>query len=134
MDASDLTNRSVTVVGPWSIPVSKKKNFTPNLNSYRNAHHMVLAKAKREYAKIIKEQLKDVEPFERIQVTLTAYPPTARAFDPDNMAPHIKFTLDAIVDMRVIEDDNYKFVVRTIHEVGGIDKENPRVEIKIEEV
>ena len=132
MDTSE--SRKVVLHGPWSIAVSKKKNFIPNLNQYRNTHPMVLAKAKREYAKLIREQLKDVEPFKRVQVTLIAYPPTARSFDPDNMAPHMKFALDAIVDMGVLEDDNYKIVIRTIHEVGGIDRENPRVEFIIEEL
>ena len=126
--------RKLVIVGPWSIQVSKKKNFSPNLNQYRNAHHFTLSKAKREYARFIKEQLSDIEPMKRVMVTLIAYPPTGRNFDNDNLAPHMKFCLDAIVTSGVLEDDNYRIVVETRHRVGGIDKENPRVEFHIEEV
>lgn len=133
MDVSDST-RNFTVVAPWTVPVSKNRSFSPNLNQYRNAHYQVLAKAKREYAKLISDQLKGIEPFKKVMVTLIAYPPTARDFDNDNLAPHMKFALDAIVRHGILEDDNYKIVVETRHRVGAIDKENPRVEFLIEEV
>lgn len=129
-----MKRENLVITAPWTIPVSKKRNFSPNLNQYRNAHYQVLAKAKREYAKAIQDQLVNIEPFEKVMVTLVAYPPTARDFDNDNLAPHMKFALDAIVHNRILEDDNYRIVVETRHKVGGIDKENPRVVFIIEEV
>lgn len=126
--------RKLVLQGPWSVKVSKKRNFSPNLNQYRNAHHFTLSKAKREYAKEIKEQLSGIEPMNKVVVTLVAYPPTARDFDNDNLAPHMKFCLDAVVTSGILEDDNYRIVVETRHRVGAIDKENPRVEFHIEEV
>lgn len=127
-------SKSVTIVAPWKIPVSKKKDFYPNLNQYRNAHYQVLSKAKRVYAASLTDQLKDIEPLKKVVVTLIAYPPTARSFDNDNLAPHMKFGLDAIVRAGILSDDNYNIVVETRHKVGGIDKENPRVIFLLEEV
>lgn len=122
------------VVGPWYIPISKKKNFIPNLNQYRNTHYLILSKAKNVYAEMIKEQLENIEPFRKIKITLIAYPPTKRLFDLDNLAPHMKFFLDALVSKKIIEDDNYNYVVKTIHEFGCVDKINPRIEFIIGEV
>ena len=126
--------RSFKLIGPWSIPVSKKKGFSPNLNQYRNAHYRTLSKAKRMYAEALLDQLKGVEPFEKVQVTLIAYPPSKRDIDCDNLAPHMKFAMDAVVKAGILKDDNYKIIVKTIHYVGYVDKENPRVEFILEEV
>lgn len=132
MTVSD--SRKLVITGPWLVKTSKKKNFSPNLNQYRNAHHFTLSKAKVLYSEEIKKQLEGIEPFKKVQVTLIAYPPTNRKFDVDNLVPHMKFALDAIVTMGVLEDDNYTIVVRTIHEVREVDNKNPRVEFLIEEV
>lgn len=125
---------TLRIVGPWTVKQSAKKKFSPNLNQYRNAHYQTLSKVKREYAKLIYPQLEGVEPLGKVVVTLVAYPPNKRLFDCDNLSPHMKFFLDALVTAEVLVDDNYTVVVRTLHEVGGIDKENPRVEFIVEEV
>lgn len=122
------------LIAPWTIPISSKKSFSPNLNQYRNAHYQTLSKAKRNYAEHLQDQLVGMEPMGKVQVTLVAYPPTKRLFDNDNLAPHMKFALDAVVRAGILEDDNYEVVVQTIHKVGGIDKDNPRVEFIIEEI
>lgn len=119
---------------PWSIQVSKKKRFSPNLNQYRNAHHYTLSKAKRMYSEIVREQLPLVRPrFSKVTVTLIVYPPTKRRIDPDNVIIHCKFVMDAIVDEHIIEDDSFEFVKNTQIRFGEIDKNNPRVEIIIME-
>jgi Holliday junction resolvase RusA-like endonuclease len=38
---------------PLTVPVSSKKNFILNLNNYRNAHFLVLSKAKSNYSEIV---------------------------------------------------------------------------------
>lgn len=129
-----MKTRNLVLTGPWFVSVSKKRNFSPNLNQYRNAHYQTLSKAKRMYADTIYDQLEDVEPFTQVVVTLIAFPPTKRMFDNDNLAPHMKFFLDALVTKGVLEEDHYGIVVETRHRVQGVDKENPRVEFHIEEV
>lgn len=126
--------RRIRIVAPWNVPISKKKKFHPNLNQYRNSHYQILNKAKHIYSELLEEQLKDIEPFNKVRVTLTAFPPTKRKFDNDNLAPHMKFFLDAIVQSGLLKDDHYEIVTETIHNVGNIDKDNPRVEFLIEEL
>ena len=126
--------RKLILRGPWMVSTSKKKNFYPNLNQYRNAHHFTLSKAKREYAEHIYPQLDGVEPFEKVMVTLISYPPNERLYDNDNLAPHMKFFLDALVHKDILAEDHYKIVVETRHKFGIIDKDDPRVEFHIEEV
>lgn len=124
----------IKVIGPWNLPASKTRNFSPNLNQYRNAHYRTLAKMKREYAELIKAQLDGVEKMETVRIILVAYPPTKMKFDLDNLAPHMKFAMDAVVQRGILEDDNYEYILSTEHLFGGIDKENPRVEFFIEEI
>lgn len=42
---------------PLTIPVSKNSKFILNLNNYRNAHFLVLSKAKYEYSKVVSTML-----------------------------------------------------------------------------
>lgn len=51
-----------------------------------------------------------------------------RKFDLDNTT--IKFIADGFVESGLLEDDNYT-VVQKLTLMGGVDKENPRTEIKI---
>lgn len=44
-----------------------------------------------------------------------------------------KMIMDGLVEANIIEDDNYD-VVKEITIIGSCDKDNPRVEIEIEEV
>lgn len=124
------------VSSPWSVQVTKKKKFSPNLNQYRNAHYRTLSKVKKDYAKIITDQLDtlDVLPrFNKVSVLFISYPPTRRRTDPDNLVVHLKFAMDAIVSRGVLEDDHYGIVKELKFKFGEIDKENPRVDIILEE-
>jgi hypothetical protein len=42
---------------PLRVPVSKKRDFAINLNEYRNAHFLVLNKAKIVFKSLIQSQL-----------------------------------------------------------------------------
>lgn len=61
-------------------------------------------------------------------IKLTIYAPDRRAGDLTNKAESI---MDLLVDNGVIEDDNWNVVPSVILCFGGVDKENPRVEIEI---
>lgn len=45
-----------------------------------------------------------------------------------------KFFEDSLTAAKVISDDNYKVVRKITAIPGGIDKENPRVEVRIREI
>lgn len=66
-----------------------------------------------------------------IPITLVFYYGTKRRKDIDNGAASV---MDALVTAGILEDDNYNFVDCLILRFGGHDKENPRVEIFLDEV
>jgi Holliday junction resolvase RusA-like endonuclease len=61
-------------------------------------------------------------------IQITVYPPTLRKYDLTNKAESI---MDALVDAKIIEDDNVNVVPKLILIHGGKDKDNPRAEIII---
>ncbi len=60
-------------------------------------------------------------------VTLTFYPSTRRRGDLSNKAESV---MDLLVDRGVIEDDNWFAVPRLSLQFGGVDRQNPRVEVE----
>lgn len=122
------------VSSPWKMAVTKKKYFSPNINQYRNAHYFTLSKAKKLYAEeIIRQVRESTIRFNRVNIRLLVYPPTRRRVDLDNLIIHLKFALDALVSQDILKDDNYTIVKDINFQFKKIDKENPRVEIILEE-
>ncbi len=74
-------------------------------------------------------QLKKIDKvIESCEVILTIYAPDKRGSDLTNKAESI---MDLLVDNHIIKDDNW-FVVNTVTlKLGGVDKDNPRVDIEI---
>lgn len=88
-----------------------------------------------KYKGIIKDQIDVLKVYTKVKLTYTLYPKTKRLCDLGNVLPvHAKFFEDALVEAGKLEDDNYKFIPTIRYEFGHIDRDNPRVEIKIEEI
>jgi hypothetical protein len=120
---------------PFQVPTGKKKNFSLNLNVYRNAHHFTLAKAKKVYKEMMSESIAKLPTFNRISLRLVMYPKTQRLFDLGNVGSITeKFFLDALVEFEKLPDDNYKYCSSITYEFGEVDKINPRVEIHLNEI
>ena len=82
---------------PLTIPVGKK-NFSLNLNCYRNAHYHVLNNAKVNYKELISVQFDLKDKFDLIGITYTLYPKTKRLTDISNVLSVVdKFFCDAFV-------------------------------------
>ena len=108
-----------------------------NLNRYRNLHHMTNNQMKVIYKGIVWAEVRKSEqtigepPF---RFHYTVYPQNKREFDLGNVLPIVqKFTDDALIELGLISDDNYKIVQDVSYSFGGIDKENPRAELIISE-
>ena len=70
-----------------------------------------------------------------VKTTYYIYYPNKRKFDLDNVGSvTAKFFQDALVEFDKLPDDNYDYVKEVMFKFGGIDKDNPRVEVEIEEV
>lgn len=123
-----------TIALPLRVPVSKKKFFILNLNQYRNTHPFVLNKAKITFAEMVHPLIKaaGVPKLNRCTLQYILYPGTARECDVNNVCSiQDKFFSDTLVEHKVLEDDNYKFLAQGSWEFGYIDPENPRVEVII---
>lgn len=130
---------------PFSVSLARKKGekaWILNLNSYRNTHFQILNQAKIAWKGVVLEavehwyNVEGITPIARMngpyRFTYTAFPQNARKFDLGNVLPVIqKFTDDALIDLGMIPDDSYKVINRIEYLFGGVDKENPRVELII---
>jgi len=124
---------------PLEVWYSPKKKFILNLNNYRNAHHQVLAKAKKQYTKDlidecnrVKSQVKALKP--PLLLVYAYYPGDKREYDTANPCSIIdKFACDALITYGLIEDDNHKIVRGLSYWFEEVDKNNPRCELTIHE-
>lgn len=121
------------------IAFSKKKNkpveFILNLNTYRNAFFRILNLAKIKYKELMQQQFKELDKTKslyRMVTVYTVYKGDKRRCDIGNIASiHQKFFEDAFVEEGYIPDDNYANIPMCIFLWGGIDKDNPRVEVSV---
>lgn len=126
----------------FSVPISletgikKKKRYYLNLNGYRNWDFRVNNQLKKLFKITIAKDIKHLEPLsKKCKVTYTIYYPNRRAFDIDNIGSVVcKFTMDALTEYGIIEDDNCNFVTNIEFVFGGVDKEHPRCDVKLEEI
>lgn len=117
------------------VGVVKKKTHYINLNNYRNWAFQLNNSLKKQFKIEVAEAIRELEPVTgTCKIHYTIYYPTRRVFDIDNIGSVItKFTHDALVEFGILEDDNYKIVTDISYCFGGVDKENPRCDVTIEE-
>ena len=131
---------------PLSVVIPRKKGdrkWILNLNSYRNTHFHILNQVKILYAQAVREAerlfadgLPDGYEILRspLILTYTVYPADNRKFDLSNVCAVVdKFTCDALIELARLKDDNHKIIPAINYRFGKVDKENPRVELEIEE-
>lgn len=121
-----------TLICPNFVMVGKKR-FALNLNVYRNAHYMVLSKAKVNFHSEMKPQIINMPTQDApISIEYTLFSKTKRLCDVANVCSIVdKFLCDALVTCGIICDDNYEHLTSVKYSWGGIDKDNPRIEAKI---
>ncbi len=109
------------------------------LNEYtnanrRNAHEG--ANLKRENQNIVQwairgGKLKKIDKYP-VELNITWYEPNSRR-DIDNVTFAVKFILDALVVMGILENDSQKYVKR-INNIVLVDKKNSRIEVEIKPI
>lgn len=121
-----------TIQLPIKVPVSKKRDFTLNLNQYRNTHFQVLNKAKVSFEEVVGPLLKGVPRLGECELSYVLFVPTRQLCDVANICSIVdKFFSDTLVSKGKLEDDNYTIVPRVTYSFGRIDKIRPRVEVTI---
>ena len=114
---------------------TKKDNkILVGMNWYRNAHFRNSNQVKQHYHKLIHSKVMQSQKIkDKYMVSYVLYPSNANC-DLMNVVSVIdKFLNDALQDCGVVVNDNIKFYKHMIATVKEIDKENPRIEIIIEE-
>lgn len=117
---------------PLAIPITPKKNFSLNLNVYRNAHFYELNKAKEVFHQYIGQLFDGIDPMNRVMIIYTLFFGSKRRVDTANICSIVdKFFCDTLTEKKILPDDSYDVIEEVIYRFGGIDKENPRVEALI---
>ncbi len=126
----------LTVPLRLEVGVVKKRTYYLNLNGFRNWNFQLSNQLKKLFKISVTSQIRALTPCTQpVEITFVIYYPTNRAFDLDNIGSVVcKFTNDALVELDILIDDNYKYVKKIAYEFGGVDKLNPRVEVKIKEI
>ena len=118
---------------PLRVPITKKKMGSLNLNAFRNYHYQVLNKMK----KYIHQWVRDNKPKQTkikppVELIYTVYRSSKRRVDLGNIGSVVdKMVSDAIVLIGILPDDNTDYIKKVTFIDGGIDKENPRCDLKI---
>jgi hypothetical protein len=122
-------------ISPMKVFASKRKMLRLNLNEYRNTHYRILNNAKINYKEVMKKQIEKAKRLGKALFVYTVYPGSKRSFDIGNICCiHEKFFEDAFVELGKLEDDNANFLPLVVYMYGGIDKDNPRVDIEAMEL
>lgn len=114
---------------------AKCKTYPVNMNAFRNWHFQTKNSVKQKYTEIVTKQLsgKDVKfLFKNPIIKYKLFLGSRRKADIMNILAMVdKFTCDALVENYVIYDDSYDTLSKFNFEFGGIDPNNPRVEMTI---
>ena len=115
--------------------VKKKRRYTIALNQYRNWMYIVSNNVKKEYKKLVEKQTEGWEKLNTpIKITFTYYNPTKRKSDLENFCTiHNKFLQDALVELWLLEDDNYEYVTNIEYVYWGYKAKDGRVEVEIKQ-
>lgn len=110
---------------------SKTKKLYLNLNNYRNWHYQTSNNIKKAYQALVYPKLPKAK-YQLIEIKFTMYRGDKRKVDRANvLSIHEKFFCDALTKHGFIPDDADKFIKASHYYSGGVDRQNPRVEIEI---
>lgn len=103
----------------------------PTINKYIGRSNIwEYQKDKKQYHELVRLCTISNNPkYEKCKIRVTYYFKDKRRHDPSN---YDKFLLDGLVEAGIIIDDNYD-VIEEFTTIGKYDKNNPRVEVEINE-
>jgi Holliday junction resolvase RusA-like endonuclease len=87
---------------------------------------------KQTYTEMVAWLAKMLPKYEQVSITITWYEPNEKR-DPDNVQAGCKFILDGLVRAGTIPNDTRRYI-KSITHIPELDRENPRVEVEIQEI
>lgn len=116
----------MTIIIAGDVP--SKKN-SKQIIYVRGRPLIISSKNYQNWHKTAQNQLYGVKPLPGLSsINLTFFSSTRRKFDLTNKAESV---MDLLVDCGIIPDDNWSVVPKVVLEYGGVDKDNPRVEVSV---
>ena len=114
------------------------KGRLPNLNDIlknSTTHWAVAFRKKKESMELVEWYVRQqkIKPVGKAQITITCYEPNLKRDEDNVLAGACKIILDALQRAKIIEGDGRKYIELVTNPVK-IDRANPRIEVKIEEV
>lgn len=125
-------------ISPLSVivPRMRKKALLVrlNLNVYRNLHYHDNNDAKGIYNARMAYQMIGSK-FKKVSMRFYLYKPSKHKIDSMNIFSIVdKFFCDALVAHECLVDDSDEFIIDKYFKPMGVDKDNPRMEIEVEDV
>lgn len=121
----------VTIVCPLSVNVSSRTKFHLNLNHYHKAHPKKIYRAKMEFYRVMKDQVRSLPGWGRVSVRYSLFLDNGRRLDTPNVITVVdKFLMDCLVLNGKLPDDDYKHYLHGSWRCCGIDRGNGRVEVE----
>jgi len=122
---------------PLSVTLPRKtkedRKVIINLNNYRNWHYIISNDVKERYKEALRYTLMGLKFPGKIKLHFVLFQGSNRRVDRANvLSIQEKFFCDALVHYGCIVDDNDNFIEETRYTTGGVDKNNPRVEVYID--
>ena len=110
------------------------KKIILNLNNYPHWHYMIYNQAKVIFCDALANVLKNIVLKTPVEIHYTLFKKTQRKSDRMNVLAVIdKFFCDSLTYYGCLPDDTDEYILGQTFTTGGIDKNNPRVEIEINE-
>lgn len=117
------------------LKTKKDKKVYINLNIYRNLHYLVESKCKKAFKEAIRDQVEGFTIEGEVEVTYQVFKHSQRKMDKMNVISIAsKYALDALVELKCLQDDNDDIIKKEVLLPTVYDKENPRIEITISKV
>lgn len=105
------------------------------MNKYERMHHIVRNNMKKFYYSLIAQNLRKTKTLTgKVKTHYTYYYKNPQSDAPNVVAVIDKMFMDQLQNSKIIKDDNVVNYIGSTWEVGGQDKLNPRIEIKLIEV
>jgi hypothetical protein len=128
---------SIVIKSPLQVQIAKTsmakiQKFRLNWNFYRAAHVATINRGKECYRQEMDKSISGLPVMEKVFCVYTVFPKTLRKYDIHNVcAVHEKFFMDALVHGGKLPDDNLDYCIGSMYLHGALDRDNPRVDIKI---
>jgi hypothetical protein len=106
-----------------------------NMNSYGNTNTFTNNEAKKVYKELMTPILSNIYIDKPVEITYKVYKASNRRLDKMNVVGVIsKYLMDALVELRCLEDDNDDFIKTETILPTEVDRHNPRCEVIIKEL